>query len=344
MKKSKFTITITTILIIFILLGVISAGVDYFRMKSGSVPVFNLKNYDATTKIQTFRGIFYKAKRKITASENESLVDSSEIEFLILIFNLNVPKQFKEIDQPYNIEIKETASCHEKSKLYYADKDIKVYTYCLDSISIKKNNKSKELINYLKKDTDILNDIDSKLTYLGLYEDQATMMFKSTDNFATNGLTMYRCHEKYMTDVYLAPANAKFQNDFCTYKEDDFKFLWELKEEPKVETPNTPPVEQKKEVIFEDEVYRYEFDEEKSNRIFVIMPAVRGASEIRYPLRQVIQNKMLSMDELAAKGLKFNKIDKKKEQEELLKKKALEEAKKKAELEAQQNNISENNQ
>lgn len=342
MKKSNFFTTIIKVLIIFVLFGVLSAGIDYYRMKSGNVPIFNLKKYEKSTRIQTFRGIFYKAERKITTSEEESLVDSSNMKFSILIFNLNVPKKFKDIEMPYSIETKEIENCSEKAKLYYADKDIKIYTYCLSEIKIKKDNKTTKLIDNLKKDNDIINDIDSKLTYLGLYEDQSTLMFDSTDDFTNNGLTMYRCHEPLINDVYIGPKNMKFQSDFCTYKEDDFKFMWELKEE-EVEIPSTPEVEPKKEVIFEDETYRYEL---KKNNItyFVITPAVRGAEEKRYPLKQIIQNKMLSLEELTTKGLKYNKIDKKKEQEELLKKKAEEEAKKKAELEAQQSNVNGNNQ
>ena len=315
-------------------------------MKSGEVPVFNLKKYEEATKIQTFRGIFYKAQRKVSTSENESLVDSSEISFSILIFNLNVPKQFKELQRQYTIETKVISNCREKSVLYYADKDIKVYTYCLEDIKLKENNKTKELLTYLKKDTDILNDIDSKLTYLGLYKDQSTLMFKDLDNFATNGLTMYRCHKTHINDVYIAPADTEFQPDFCTYKDDDFKFIYEIKEEPSTTspTPEASPAPTK-EAFYEDEVYRYEFDEIKSNRIFIITPAVRGVEEMRYPLKQVLTQKMLTIDELAAKGLKFNKIDKKKEQEEL-KKKALEEAKKQREQELAKSNqnLQQNNQ
>lgn len=346
MKKNVFFIAIIKVLVVFALVGILSSIIDYFKMKSGNVPVFNLRKYDNVSKVQTFRGIFYKAERKVTASENESLDDSSEISFSFLFFNLDVPKQFKTVELPYTIETKEISQCNERSKLYYADKDIKVYTYCLDEINVNRNNKKIKLFDYLKKDNDIINDIDSKLSYLGLYEDQSTLMFEAIDGFTNNGLTMFRCHEVHINDVYIGPANTKFQDDFCTYKEDDFSFMYYLKEEPIDESPDNSnvAVDEKKEVIYEDENYRYEFDETKSDRIFVITPAVRGAEEKRYPIKQVIQNKMLTMEELAAKGLKFNKIDKKKEQEELLKKKAEEEAKKKAELENQQNNLLMNNQ
>lgn len=329
-KNSIFTIIIKA-LIIFVVIGIISAGIDFFKMKSGNIPIFNIKKYDNINKKQTFRGIFYKASRKISTSENESLVDSSEIEFAFLIFKLNVPKQFKENLLDYNIETHEAKNCDGKAKLYYADKDIKVYIYCLDEISLKKGGKSTKLIDNLKKNNDIINDIDSKLTYLGLYKDQLTLMLTDDIGLSNNGLTMYHCNESYVKDYYIGPKNMKMQEDFCTYKDDDFKFMYEIKEEPQSpeETSPNPTEESKKDVVYEDEKYRYEFSEPKSNRVFIVTPAVRGTSEKKIPIKQALNNNLLTIDEVIAKGLKLTKIDKEKERLELIKKQ--EEEKKKAE-------------
>ncbi len=316
--KNKGTFdTIVKMLIIFVVIGFLSAMVDYFRMKTGEIPIFSIKKYDEKTKIQTFRGIFYKAERKTTSSEKESLVESSEIKFAILVFKLDVPKQFKEIKLEYNVITKETDTCQESAKLYYADKNIKVYTYCLDEIKISKENKAEALSKYLQRNSNIIDELDSELTYMGQHTDRSTLMFKDTNNMSNNGLTMYKCNKENINDIYIGPANTVFQQDFCTYKDDDFKFIYTIVEEPKTDKTQEAPKE--KEVIYEGEKYRYEFDEIKSNRIYIVTPAVRGKEEMRYPLKNIITSNILTMDELAEKGLKFNKIDKVKEQEELLK-------------------------
>lgn len=317
MKKNSFFTTITKMLIIFVVFGFLTAAIDYFRMKSGENPLINIKKYNEKTKIQTFRGIFYKAERKVTSSDKESLTESSGIKFSILVFELAVPRQFKEIKSTYSINTKEIENCQEPAKLYYADKSIKVYTYCLEDIKLTKNNKEEVLEKYLKKSTTIIDELDAELSYLGLYSDRTTLMFKDTNNIAKNGLTMYRCNRPNINDVYIGPEGTTFQPDFCTYKDDDFKFMYTIEEEPQTVADETL---KQKEVIYEDEQYRYEFDEIKSNRIFIVTPAVRGKEEIRYPLMDIIHGNVLTLDELASKGLKFNKIDKIKEQEELIKK------------------------
>ena len=213
--------TIKNLLIIILILGFLTAGIDYLRMKSGETPIFNIKKYNEKTSVQTYRGLFYIAERTVTASPNESLVDSTNMKYKILIFDVSVPRQFKDLAMEYTIETKETENCTENSKLYYADKEIKVYTYCLDKISIKEKNKSKELIEYLKKDNTFIDDIDSKLDYEGLYSDSTTLMFKSKeDNFTNNGLRMYRCNKPNILDVYIGPENMTMQQDFCTFKDD----------------------------------------------------------------------------------------------------------------------------
>jgi len=325
MKGKNGVHTLLMIFLIVVLAGGITTGIDYLRMTSGEVPIFNIQKYDEKSRVQTFRGIFYKATRKVTVSTTESLRDSSEIEFSFLIFQLNVPRQFKELKQEFQIETKEINSCTEGAKLYFANKDIKVYTYCLEDINISMNSKKKSLLNYLEKDISILDDIDAKLVYLGLYQDQSTLMFRSDDDLANYGLSMYRCHKTNMNDVYIGPKDMKFQNDFCTVKDDDFKWMAELVEEDAPEgqvLPTNPDGTPIKEVIYEDDTYRYELDEVKSNRIFLVTPAVRGFTERKYPLKTVISSGMLTIDELADKGLKFNKIDKKQEAEELVQKTA----------------------
>lgn len=338
----NFLKKIRNFLIIFTLFGVLTAGLDYLRMNSGLAPIFNISKFDEKTRIQSYRGLFYQASRKVKVSTNESLVDSSNIEYTVLNQKINVPKQFKKQERDFLIKTDVIKDCTEQSKLYYADLNVKVYTYCLNDIKVEENNKTKELKDLLTKDKNILKNIDYKLAYTGINADKTTLMYEDLYNLSNNGLTMYRCNKQNINDVYFAPAGVSMQQDFCTYKDDDFKFIYEIEEAP---AENTEKIEGEdtKEVFYEDETYRYEFDVPTLNRISITTPEIRGKAATSTPLKTILDYKILTLDELAEKGLKFNKIDKKKGQEEL-QKKALEEAKKQQEASQNQQDNPNNNQ
>lgn len=310
-----FLKAIKNVLIIIILLGFLTAGIDYVRMTSGEVPIFNINNYDETSNIQTYRGLFYVAQRKIKASTDEPLVDSTNMQYKILVFDLDVPRKFTTEDS-FNVITKVTSNCQEQSKLYYADLKIKVYTYCLDDISIKDGTKTKDLFSYLKSNHKIIDDIDNKLDFTGIYKDKTTLMFQDkNDEFTNNGITMYRCNKENINDVYFAPANTNFMNDFCTFKDDDFKFVFEIEDKSEKPEPELDEEGKEKEIpketFYSDEEYDYVFEYAKSDQIYIIDPAVRGKTEKRYKLKEILDKKMLTIDELAEKGLKFEKVAKK---------------------------------
>lgn len=303
-------------LIIIIVIGFLLAGLDYVRMNSGEVPIFNISSFDSKTSIQTYRGFFYVAERKVKASTNEPLVDSSNISFKILTFDLKVPRKFTKEDT-FTVETEVISNCHEKAKLYYANLKVKVYLYCLDSINLKDGKNSKPLSDYIAKNWRILDDIDSKLNYVGLHKDKTTLMFfDKNDDFTNNGLTMYRCHKQNINDVYFAPDDTRFMDDFCTYKDDDFKFIFEIedlseKPEPEVDEEGNE-IEIPKEIFYSDNEYDYVFEYAKKDKITIIQPAIRGRAERKYSLQEVLNKKMLTIEELKEKGLKFEKIAKKK--------------------------------
>ena len=338
---------IKRLLLLFVLLGALSTGIDYARITAGETPVFNIKQYDSKTHIQRFRGLFYVAERKVKTSVNEQLVDSSDIKFKVLTFKIDVPRQFKEQSFVFSVETKNEETCS-ASKLIYADRAIKIYTYCLEEINIVDNNTNKKdsLFNYLKNDYTIIDDIDSKLLFLGTKADNtqgsngSILRFKSEeDNFTNNGLEMYRCNKLYVNDVYLAPKGTGIIEDFCKYKDDDFYFMYEITIEPLpegVEEIKTP------DPFWENETYRYEFEVQQKNRVFITTPGVRGRAPKKIPLNQVLTQNILTLEQLTERGLKYNTIDKAKELEEKLRKEEEErkrlEAEKQAALNANQNN------
>ena len=62
--------------------------------------------------------------------------------------------------------------------------------------------------------------------------------------------------------------------------------------------------------VFKAGEYDYVFDYSKSDQIYIINPAIRGRAERRYKLKEILDKKMLTIEELEKKGLKFEKVKK----------------------------------
>ena len=301
---------IRNVIIIVFLFAVITAVLDYTRIISGLEPIFNISSYNSVTHIEKYRGLFYQASRKTKINNEEDLEDSFDINFYVLTIKIDVPNKSNVDNFEFYLKTSEVNECSESSKLYYADKDIKIYTYCIDSINVVESGQSKEntLLSYLKKDNKIIDDLIQNISFTGLYVDDSTEMFKTfDDSFSNNGISLYKCNNPNINDIYIGPKEINMQSDFCTYKDDDFKFISTISEE-KLDSETVDANE--KEVFYEDDNYRYEFDEKKSDRIFIVAPAVRLSPEKKYSLKDVLNYKLLTIDELEEKGLKFNKVAK----------------------------------
>ena len=288
--KKIFRFILIVILCIF-LIGMGTGFIDYYRMINGSLPIFNISSYNSQKRIQVFQGMLYKASRKVRASDKESFDDSSNYKFKLITFNLFIPEQKKVENEEYNFIVRKDSDC--ESKLYYADLDKKVYTYCLNSIML--NNK--ELLSYLEKDKNIINNIEDNINYTGVYDNKRTLMFKD------NNIKIYHCKNN---NIYIGFKNMEFQEDFCIEKDDDLKFIFEIKEET-----NNVELKEEKEIFYEDTDYTYSFDKVKSDYIYITTPKERGNKRIK--LKEVLNNKLLSIEDLEKKGLSFTKESKNKE-------------------------------
>ncbi|MBQ9019494.1 MAG: hypothetical protein IJ097_04220 [Bacilli bacterium] len=89
MIRDLMKLIIKIILFIF-LICFVTMGIDLYRIKNNNLPVFCSYEYNSKNNIQTFRGIIYTASRKVYASPNESLSDSSNIKFKIIMFNVKI--------------------------------------------------------------------------------------------------------------------------------------------------------------------------------------------------------------------------------------------------------------
>lgn len=291
--KSLFKV-IRNLVLIVVVVGSLTALVDYLNMSNGKLPVFSLVKYDDYNKVQSFQGILYTASRKVKVSTSEDLIDSSNIEFkLFFAVDLKVNLKEPNRDDPYTIGVKKIDNCN-SSTLYYADLKNKVYTYCLDNVYVN----GKELDTYLKDGkVDLLEDT---LSYTGLASDRSTMIFKNSD------VTMFKCNKKNINDIYIGGSDLTFKDDFCTYKDDDLKFIFEIKEE----VPKDSNLPDQVETFYEDEKYKYQFSQPKSEYVFIVSPKVRGKEETKIKLKDVLNSKLLTIKMLEEKGLVFEKVEK----------------------------------
>ena len=297
--------TIYKVTLLIVIAGALTTGLDYTRVSSGDKPMFNVKFYNNKTKKQTFQGVFYKATRKVRNDPNEPLTESSNIKFKLLNkYDVKVPTEYKNTTIDYAIETKEVENCQEQSKLYYANENIKVYTYCIESFQVTADNKKEELISALKENPDLIDEIDSKMGFTGIHYNGTTQMYMSRDDeYTNNGLAMFKCNNNGITDIYLGPRNMQMQPDFCTYKNDDFKFIY------KVEELEHQKVEQV-ETFWEDQENYYQFSETKSDFVIIKVPAIRGRQEQTIQLKYALYNGIVTIDELKEKGLEFNTVSK----------------------------------
>ena len=307
---------IRNVIIIVLLFGIFTALFDYARMYGGDLPIFCKKEYVDKTKIQKFTGLFYNAERKIRASVNEPLVDSTNIKFTIISYKLDIPRKFREETFEFYLDTTPSVECSGNSELIYADLNIKVYKYCLDDINVRPatDKNGKPIIDYLSKDDSIIEEIASKIAFTGRHKDGSSLMFTTLDhNFASNGIDMIMCNRDNINDVYLLKEGTEMRDEFCTYKDDDFKFICEIFEEDHDDVDNNSDDKDKKvepETFYEDSEYLYQFDEPKLQYLYITTPEVRGKKETKTPLKTILDSKKLTIDDLESMGLKFNKVKK----------------------------------
>ena len=300
MKKRKIGFFFK-LLILIVIFGVVTCFIDYTRVLDNQEPLFAIKMYDKKTKTQTYRGLFYIVDRKITISKDESMKDSKDIIFKVLIFRLNLEARTVNESPKINISYNFDKKCNE-SKLIYATEDIKIYSYCLNDLTIKENNKKVEYKDFFKNDK-----IIESLSFYGMDDDKTTEIYIDENKYSKDGFKIYRCNNSEDSkSLYFGSINSNKANDFCTLKDDDFIFTYKIentndKDICKVEEGMEPLPQ---EIFFEDEKNQYSFDCQMSQNIKLI----NYQKELN--IRDALNTNQVTISDLKNKGLKFNTIKK----------------------------------
>ena len=286
--------TIIKVIIIIFLYAFISATIDYLRIKESQKPIFTTNSYNKETRIQTYQGLIYSISRKIYSLPNEPIEDSKNITYNTILFKEKIKPKKKNLLKN-EIKYIEEDPCT-ASKLIYADKNNKIYYYCINNLKI---NTPKETIDFdtkIKDNNKYLNKLINIIPFTGLYNDNKTEIYRNND------LKVFKCQNN---NYYITTPNNDFQEDFCTVKDDDFKFLFEIIEE----TENVEIVKEK-EVFYEDSEYTYEFDETKSNYVFLVTEEKETIPSKRINVKTALESNLVTINDLEEKGLNFNKIKK----------------------------------
>lgn len=101
-------------------------------------------------------------------------------------------------------------NCEHKAQLLMDQKDRKIYTYCLDDVTIKINNKQEDLKSFIKKDEKAIEKIIDTLELKENYSDGGTQLYKGKN------ITLVKCHTlDGNRDIYIGNQNMKFKQNFC---------------------------------------------------------------------------------------------------------------------------------
>lgn len=130
------------------------------------------------------------------------------------------------IDFKYKIVTSEEEVCDNASrtKLYYEENDRRVYTRCLNSISIKYEDMTVNLIDFIKNNDSLEEAIDKlTLTHVNTMWDGGTKIYKDggTTEYSSSGLTLIRCNKMLEDgtvnkDIYFGTSDMEFKDNYCT--------------------------------------------------------------------------------------------------------------------------------
>ena len=108
--------------------------------------------------------------------------------------------------------------CNHKASLLIEKDNRKIYTYCLNDITIKLNNQEKKLKTFIEENNDAIDSIIDTL------ELERTLMDGGTKVYKGESLTLVQCNKlDGNRDVYIGDQNMEFKENFCD--NDNYTFV-----------------------------------------------------------------------------------------------------------------------
>lgn len=212
----KFWKFLRNIFLIIMILGIATAGVDYYRVTNGNTPIFAIKQFDKKGKHETFRGIFYIIERDIKWDQYEAFNLSSNIKYRIL--HKIIPITLERPKQTYDFVLYVSPNNCNNSTLYMELEDKKVYLDCISTIKVKEKNEKQSY--ELKEKQELVEDILLNLDYTGTTSDKTTEKFvNKSDEFVNKNIVVYKCNKEDVKDIYIT-MNKKQEKDYCMKKND----------------------------------------------------------------------------------------------------------------------------
>ena len=100
--------------------------------------------------------------------------------------------------------------CNNKAKLLVEQKDKKIYTYCLNDVTIEINNKEENLKKFIETDEKAIDKIIDTLEFKDAFSDGGTKLYRGEK------LTLVKCNTlDGNRDIYIGDQNMKFKQNFC---------------------------------------------------------------------------------------------------------------------------------
>lgn len=204
----KILTTIKNIIIIFMLVCIATAIIDFIRIKNVEAPIFCIKKYDPIQHILYYRGLFYRAERRIKNNINEKMDISEDVSYTFIVFKLKVNYPYKKDILERVIYIKNN-ECTNFQK-YVEQEDLTIYTNCIEKIKIREEKSLNDLNDRINTDPTIINSIINDMSFMGMINPN-TEKYNSNNN-SNKEYTIYHCMDN---NIYYITKQNYYTNDIC---------------------------------------------------------------------------------------------------------------------------------
>ena len=118
----------------------------------------------------------------------------------------------------FDISSNSNNECDNKAKLLMVQDDRKIYTYCLNDMTITLNDKQENLKTFIEENDDAIDRIIDTLKLEGTFSDGGTKVFKG------DKITLVKCNKlDGNRDIYIGDQNMEFKENFCD--NDNYTFV-----------------------------------------------------------------------------------------------------------------------